>query len=273
MKNILIVLLIALCAITTYKIANSRMNVMIVGGGGATPATTTAPAYTEEFYWDGELANCTEAGSPYTACTGTENGNLFAQTNNRSTSAGDYILGTLTDATMDGSIKHNGNYSLLVNANNERLSFPITAKNIFDSTQGYLKAWVYFEDAPSATMTFMEATTDTQNYWQANARTTPVIRPTIESNDVVLTGGDGAITLDTWIDLRIKWNTAGAAPGGQVAVSIDGGANWVWDNDSDNIAAFASEPAAFLIGEFGGAAPNVNVYIDEVSVWTTADGT
>lgn len=260
MKNILIVLLIALCAITTYKIANSRMNVMIVGGGGATPATTTAAndacgddmAYTS--LWNGEYADHTDY-----MCVS----NTFSDGELESTAA------------IDSAYAQGTGYGLRTTANNMSLQFTDIDPALVDKDLGTV--WMSIKvPAPGEPPNVEDDTTifevtdgTTNNYvWLVIKDDDEYISGYYRGNTGAIEGqqGNDAIVVDgtTWNRVAYTWDRVSSIH--CVQVGTNG-----WDcSSTDTLDEWSASLTKVVIGEDDlGSTTTQTVYYDNVYILST----
>lgn len=193
----------------------------------------------------------------------------------------DYSIGGATTLTVvtamarsDAHQAHGGTYSAYNPiADSGNMQVPITAKDHFDSAQGYISLWYYF--STSGVNYIFEARDDSNDYLYiiVNSDNTVILNHAHDNGvgvKVLVTNDDNAATLtaDQWNQIEVRWSTSGD----KLESRLNSG-TWVNDADDDPVGAFndsgsPAEPSLFYIGESNGSIQQDN-YIDDFSTWVT----
>jgi len=201
------------------------------------------PLGTAELYWDGEHTTST-----VTACV-----------------SGGTKTGTLSGATISQAQARDTN-SLLLNADDDYMSFPITTKDIFDSAAGSVSVWIY-ADETTTFKPFFEAYHGANDMVQAkvNIDNTIWLKHKGDGSSVVVESTD-TISDDTWTNIQIRWSVSENKIGIKVAAG-----DWLDDSDGDAVTALSTEPTVIKLGatEIDGGINDF--FVDDFWIWVTYD--
>jgi hypothetical protein len=248
MKKYLFAILILLFAMP----CEARMSMAVVGGGVA-----AAPAYTEELFYNADHATNTET----------------AYTVNRTSSAAGTEGVTITQpvgATDPGTASADGGNVIKIGSWSARITFAVTAKDIFDSAQG-LVSLEYYNAASTGTNELFRVYVDSDEKLLMSVTAANTLYCRHDSP-----GGGGTIAQktstatfadSTWVTLQCRWDAAADT------ISVKVGSNaWEDSTGNTNMTAFTTEPATISIGTDDNGFANVPGYIDGFKIWTTYDG-
>ena len=182
------------------------------------------------------------------------------------------VQGTVTGATIDTWTNHSvaqptggGTYGVKIDASDEFVSYPITAGDLINTSEGTLVVQVYLA-ASTGNNTFFTADGDADNNLVATINSLGQIKFVHEGNNsnVDMTGGD-SIPDTTWTVIKVAWSVTSNE------ISVKVGAN-AWDVDADASAVTALATAATTLYEGDGVRGQAGidaVYYDNFRVSET----
>ena len=213
-----------------------------------TAGMPVAVGYTEEFYWTCEGANATARGTGLTA--------------HRVTS----VEGTFSTISDCSSVQaKTGTYSLLIGDDDEKITFPITSGNIF-STTGSASMWVYVADDPvgNSSPLYVAMGDGSVRLLITTTRTASLYVSDSAFDSVEI--ATAALTADTWHRVSFRWDFATDNWG----IRLDEGA---WVTSTTALVGFGTLPTEITFGDPGFGPLGGNIYIDDIQIWNTYDGT
>lgn len=249
MKRFILTILLLLITSPAYPFGAAITAVAGAGGAAAGPVYTDCSQLgIYELYWNGDHAT-----SNVTGCK-----------------SGGTITGTLTGAEIVASGTDPGTTSptsganvVKCNANDERLSFTVTAGDIFNSSEGEWCGDTYLAASTGNNYIF-RVPIDGSNYiaLYINSSGAVVSQHNGQNNIVDLTSTD-TVSDTSWTRVCYRWSVAN----NKTSVLVGAG-SWKDDADATSVTAFAAEPTS--IRATCGNIQTDAVYIDNVTINTVS---
>lgn len=233
----------------------ARMNVTTVGGGvpaaGGAVYTNCTQQGTAEFYWNGDYT-----GNSATTCDTDGTGTM--------THSGASVVASGTDPGT--ASPDSGANVLKAAAWNANSTVPISSGDIWSSSAGLMEFDIYLASSAAlctAIIAYQGATNSFEV--QVNADNTVLVRHRGNGTICGVTSTD-TIPDTTWTRVQVRWSVA------LDDLGIKIGAGSFKATTDTPVTAFSTEPAVVSFGNDGNGTDSCAMYLDNIKIWTTYDG-
>ena len=180
------------------------------------------------------------------------------------------LQGTLIGAEFSSAQNHTpqGQDSLYVNADDERLQFDVFNNTNVSGSEGYIDLWVYYERSVSAGWTTIwETWHDSQNLLRLGVRNSDDKCEFYQQHDsnyeYIIT--DDAFNNNAWNRFEGRWSVSQNT----LEARINGGS---WTTlGSPSLAHMSGPLDEMALGVYLGVYNGASYYIDDLRIWTTFD--
>ena len=248
MKRILLIVSILMISI-------SASGMILISGKpiNAAPCTTMGASGIYKFWGNNDYSGDTDQ-----ACTDSGSGTIQGTTGSGET------IDTWSNFGIAGPTS-GGTYGVKFDANDEFISYTITAGDIINTSEGTIALDIYLI-ASTGNNSFASAYKDANNYIKAMVNSDGYVYMEHKGNSVtVATTGADAISDTTWTEIRISWSVTS----NQISVKV-GANDWDTDLDEDTVTALSAAATDLYVGDgLSGTAIADGIYIDNYRVSET----
>lgn len=242
----------------TSIMGKTGSGIATIMGKNYTDGDVAAPVYTNctqqgtaEFYWNGDYT-----GGSTTTCDTDGTGTM--------THSGASVVASGTDPGTESP--DSGANALKAAAWNANSTVPITSGDIWSSAAGLMEFDIYLTSSSSlctAVIAYQGAT----NYFdiQVNSNNTVLVRHRGNGTQTAVTSTD-TVPDTTWTRVQVRWSVA------LDDLGIKIGAGSFKATTDTPVTAFSTEPAVVSFGNDGNGNDSCAMYLDNIKIWTTYDG-